>query len=99
MDLEQLSKHSTHTATSLRMRLALCGLVIAWLTAVPVFAEPSLSGAGVPVRFHGETLFTLQTGLANIDTASRAAAIEKRLDRLTHATLSVIDSLRVEDHE
>ncbi|MDH5739834.1 MAG: mechanosensitive ion channel family protein [Nitrospira sp.] len=94
-----MSKHSPHTATSLRMRLALCGLVMAWLTAVPVFAESSLSGAGVPVRFHGETLFTLQTGLANVDTASRAAAIEKRLDRLTHATLSVIDSLRVEDQE
>lgn len=99
MDLEQLSKHSPHSATSLRVRLALYSIVIAWLTAIPVFAEPSPSGAGVPVRFHGETLFTLQTGLANVDTTSRAAAIEKRLDRLTRATPSVIESLRVEDHE
>jgi len=99
MDLEQLSKHSPHSATSLRVRLALYSIVIAWLTAIPVFAEPSPSGAGVPVRFHGETLFTLQTGLANVDTTSRAAAIEKRLDRLTRGTPSVIESLRVEDHE
>lgn len=41
----------------------------------------------------------IQTGLANVDAASRAAAIEKRLARLTRATSSVIDSLRVEDHE
>jgi small-conductance mechanosensitive channel len=44
-------------------------------------------------------LFTLQTGLANVDAAVRAAAIEKRLGRLTRARPSVIDSLRVEDHE
>ncbi|MGE0471966.1 MAG: mechanosensitive ion channel family protein [Nitrospira sp.] len=70
-----------------------------WLTAAPIFAAPSVAGPGVPVRLHGQTLFTLQTGLANVDTASRAAAIEKRLDRLALAAPSVIDSLRVEDHE
>jgi small-conductance mechanosensitive channel len=81
------------------MPLAICGIVMAWLTAVPVFAEPSGSGSAVPVRLHGETLFTLQTGLANVDTASRAAAIEKRLARLAQASPDVIESLRVEDHE
>jgi small-conductance mechanosensitive channel len=70
-----------------------------WLTVAPIFAAPSAAGPGVPVRLHGETLFTLQTGLANVDTASRAAAIEKRLDRLALAAPSVIDTLRVEDHE
>jgi len=73
--------------------------LLSWLTGAPIFAAPSAAGPGVPVRLHGETLFTLQTGLANVDTASRAAAIEKRLDRLALAAPSVIDSLRVEDHE
>ncbi len=81
------------------MSLAICGIVMAWLTATPIFAAPSVAGPGVPVRLHGETLFTIQTGLANVDAASRAAAIEKRLARLTRATPSVIDSLRVEEHE
>ncbi|NJL16131.1 MAG: hypothetical protein HC938_01970 [Nitrospira sp.] len=75
------------------------GLIMAWLTAAPVFADPQGSGSAAPVRLHGETLFTLQTGLANVDTASRATAIEKRLDRLARAAPSVIESLRVEDHE
>lgn len=99
MDIEQLNGHKPHTASPCRMRLAIAGLVLAWLIAAPVFAEPPGSGSAVPVRLHGETLFTLQTGLANVDTASRAAAIEKRLDRLTRAAPSVIESLRVEDHE
>ncbi len=83
----------------LRIPFAVCVALLFWLTAAPIFAAPSVAGPGVPVRLHGETLFTLQTGLANVDTASRAAAIEKRLDRLALAAPSVIDSLRVEDHE
>ncbi|MDH5348043.1 MAG: hypothetical protein OEW13_09060, partial [Nitrospira sp.] len=94
-----MSTHDSHTTRTHGLLLAICCAVMTGLTAVPAFADPSGSGSGVPVRFHGETLFTLQTGLANVDAASRAAAIEKRLDRLTHATPSVIDSLRVEDHE
>ena len=94
-----MNKLNPHTASSRKIRLAVFSLVMACLTAVPVFAEPSGSGSAVPVRLHGETLFTLQTGLANVDTASRAAAIEQRLDRLARAAPSVIDSLRVEDHE
>ena len=86
-------------AMGLRMPFAICVFLFSWLTAGLIFAAPSGSGPGVPVRLHGETLFTIQTGLANVDAASRAAAIEKRLDRLTRATPSVIDSLRVEDHE
>jgi small-conductance mechanosensitive channel len=74
-------------------------VLLSWLTAGSAFAESSGSGRGVPVRLHGETLFTIQTGLANVDAASRATAIEKRLGRLTRSTPSVIDSLRVEDHE
>lgn len=70
-----------------------------WLTAGPIFAAPSGSGSGVPVRLHGEPLFIIQTGLANVDAATRTAAIEKDLARLTWATPSVIDSLTVEDHE
>lgn len=69
------------------------------MIAGSVCAESAGSASGVPVRLHGETLFTIQTGLANVDAASRAAAIEKRLDRLARATPSVIESLRVEDHE
>ncbi|NGZ02692.1 MAG: hypothetical protein CV090_06545, partial [Nitrospira sp. WS238] len=81
------------------MPFALCAILCCWLTTPPVSAESQGSASGVPVRLHGETLFTIQTGLANVDAASRAAAIEKRLDRLTQASQSVIDSLRVEDHE
>lgn len=81
------------------MPLTICVFLCSWLTAGHIFAAPSGSGSDVPVRLHGETLFSLRTGLANVDAASRAAAIEKRLDRLTRATPSVIDSLRVEDHE
>ena len=84
---------------NLRIPFAVCVALLFWLTAAPIFAAPSVAGQGVPVRLHGQTLFTLQTGLANVDTASRAAAIEKRLDRLALAAPSVIDSLRVEDHE
>ncbi len=84
---------------NLRVRFATCVALCSWLTFGLIFAAPAGSGSGVPVRLHGETLFTIQTGLANVDAASRATAIEKRLVRLTRATPSVIDSLRVEDHE
>ena len=80
------------------MPFSICVFLLSWLIAVSVFAE-SPAGSGVPVRFQGETLFTIRTGLANVDAASRAAAIEKRLARLTRATPSVIESLKVEDHE
>lgn len=83
----------------LRTPFAICVFLFSWLTAGLIVAAPSGSDPGVPVRLHGETLFTIQTGLANVDAASRAAAIEKRLDRLSRATPPVIDSLRVEDHE
>ncbi|MDH5641392.1 MAG: hypothetical protein OEY28_08875, partial [Nitrospira sp.] len=63
------------------------------------YADPAQPDSGAPVRFNGETLFTIQTGLANIDPATRAAAIEKRLDRLAHSTPSPLDSLKIEDHE
>ena len=83
----------------LRIPFAICAFLWSCLIAVPIFAASSGAGSGIPVRLHGETLFTIQTGLANVDAASRAAAIEKRLARLTRATASVIESLRVEDHE
>ena len=94
-----MSSRNSLFAMDLRIPFAICVLLLCWLTAVPLFAESPGSGSGVPVRLHGETLFTLRTGLANVDAVSRAAAIEKRLARLTRATPSVIDSLRVEDHE
>ena len=94
-----MSNRNSLSTTGLRIPFALCVVLLSWLTAAPIFAAPSVAGPGVPVRLHGETLFTIQTGLANVDAASRAAAIEKRLARLTRATPSVIDSLRVEDHE
>jgi small-conductance mechanosensitive channel len=94
-----LSSRNSLFAMDLRIPFAICVLLLCWLTAVPVVAESPGSGSGVPVRLHGETLFTLRTGLANVDAVSRAAAIEKRLARLTRATPSVIESLRVEDHE
>lgn len=81
------------------MPFALCAILCCWLTTPPVSAESPGSASGVPVRLHGETLFTIHTGLANVDAAARAAAIERRLQRLTRATPSIIDSLRVEDHE
>lgn len=94
-----MSRHNVLFAMNLRVRFATCVALCSWLTFGLIFAAPAGSGSGVPVRLHGETLFTIQTGLANVDAASRATAIEKRLVRLTRATPSVIDSLRVEDHE
>lgn len=60
--------------------------------------QPSLDSSA-PVRFKGETLFVIHTGLASIDPAARAAAIEKRLERLAHSNPSVIEGLTIEDHE
>lgn len=94
-----MSNRDSLFAMDLRIPSAVCVALLSWLTAAPIFAAPSVAGPGVPVRLHGETLFTIQTGLANVDATSRASAIEKRLDRLTRSTPSVIDSLRVEDHE
>lgn len=94
-----MSNRDSLFAVDLRIPFAACVALLSWLTTAPIFAAPSVAGPGVPVRLHGETLFTIQTGLANVDATSRAAAIEKRLDRLTRSTSSVIDSLRVEDHE
>jgi len=62
-------------------------------------AIPSSPNSGAPVQFNGDTLFSIQTGLANIDPATRAAAIEQRLERLARSEQSVLDSLRIEDHE
>ncbi len=81
--------------------LALSGLALLLLFAGLAYADPtpSDSGSGAPVRFQGETLFTIQTGLANVDPATRATAIEKRLERLAHSEPSTLDSLKIEDHE
>ncbi|MCP9438427.1 MAG: mechanosensitive ion channel family protein [Nitrospira sp.] len=68
------------------------------LTGVARADQPFLD-SNAPVRFNGETLFVIHTGLADIDPAARAAAIEKRLERLAHVDPSIIDSLTIEDHE
>jgi len=65
----------------------------------PAYAIPASPDSGAPVRFNGDTLFTIQTGLANIDPGTRAAAIEQRLYRLAKSEHAVLDSLRIEDHE
>jgi small-conductance mechanosensitive channel len=79
--------------------LAICCGVMSLLVAVRPSADPSVPDSGAPVRINGQTLFTIHTGLADIDPASRAQAIEKRLARLLQAPASVIQSITVEDHE
>lgn len=97
--IEQLNSCNSLFSIGRWIPFAICMFLSYWLTAGHIFAAPSGSGSGVPVRLHGETLFISQTELANVDAAARTAAIEKRLARLTWATPYVIDSLIVEDHE
>jgi len=87
------------TDPCLRYFTAIGVLALFLLFISPAYAIPTSPNSGAPVRFNGETLFTIQTGLANIDPATRAAAIEKRLDRLARSERSTLDSLRIEDHE
>ena len=78
-----------------------------WVFVLTLLLAPSpgILGAesppepGAVVQFDGRPLFTVHTGLAKIDPATRAAAIEKRLARLRESPISVIESLTVEDHE
>ena len=86
-------------AMGFRTSIAVGVALFSWLTAAPVFPESSGSSPGVPVRLHGETLFTIQTGLADFDALSRAAAIEKRLDRLAQTPAATVIEVAVQDHE
>lgn len=88
-----------NTGPYLRHVTAMSVMALFLLFIGPAYAIPTSPGSGAPVRFKGETLFTVQTGLANIDPAMRAAAIEKRLDRLARSERATLDSLRIEDHE
>jgi small-conductance mechanosensitive channel len=81
---------STVVCTS--MILVLC--FSSWL-----LAATSTPGSAASVAIDGQPLFTIHTGLANIDPTARAQAIEKRLARLRESPASVIESLTVEDHE
>ena len=81
------------------MLLAICCVVMSSLIAARLSADPAAPATGAPVQINGQTLFTIHTGLADIDPASRAQAIEKRLARLLQAPASVIQSIAVEDHE
>lgn len=91
---------------SLRRSLCAPRLYLTWYVMTLVLTltvsagadQPSLDSSA-PVRFKGETLFVIHTGLASIDPAARAAAIEKRLERLAHSNPSVIEGLTIEDHE
>ena len=88
---QELSRRST--------LLAICCIVMSLLITPRLSADPSTPATGAPVQVNGQTLFTIHTGLANIDPASRAVAIEQRLARLLQAPTSVIQSITVEDHE
>jgi small-conductance mechanosensitive channel len=76
--------------------MRLC-LLLPLLIVLTLDAAPPVSGA--PVHIGDQTIFTIYTGLANIDPAARAQAIETRLARLTQAHPSIIRSITVEDHE
>ena len=76
-----------------------CFLFLSLLLTPGLYADPSSSRPGVPVRLGDQTLFTIHTGLANFDAAARAQAIETRLARLTKAHRSIIQNITVEDHE
>ena len=89
----------TRTCYCIWAPFAFCFIFSSWLATTDLLASPSTADSGTPVRFNQETLFTIQTGLGDFDSASRAAAIEKRLDRLAHAPDSSIPELAVEDQE
>ena len=83
---------SWSTVVCTTMILVLC--CSSWL-----LAATSTPGSAASVAIDGQPLFTIHTGLANIDPTARAQAIEKRLARLRESPASVIESLTVEDHE
>jgi hypothetical protein len=79
--------------------MALSVLALLLLFTGLTYADSTLPDSGAPVRFNGETLFTIHTGLADITPATRAEAIEKRLDRLARSAPSTLSSLKIEDRE
>ncbi|WP_455389245.1 mechanosensitive ion channel family protein [Petrachloros mirabilis] len=83
----------------IRSLAALSNLLLPLLIVSTLDAAPPPSVSAAPVHIGDQTVFTIHTGLANIDAAARAQAIETRLARLTQAHPSIIQSIAVEDHE
>jgi len=79
-------------------RVACCVVFLQFLV-LPLHAAPYSSDTGTPVHIGDQTVFTIHTGLANIDASARAQAIETRLARLIKAHPSIIQRIAVEDHE
>jgi len=96
--LKNRPRHLRQHVLSLRTIGAFWAVLLLLLSTGIVHADYA-HNSGAPVRFNGQTLFSIQTGLANVDPSIRAAAIEKRLQRLARSERSVLDSLRIEDHE
>jgi len=84
---------------SIRSLAVLSNLLLPLLIVSTLEAAPSPSLSSAPVHIGDQTVFTIHTGLANIDAAARAQAIETRLARLAQAHSSIIQSIAVEDHE
>lgn len=63
------------------------------------YADQQIGESAAPVRLLGQTLFLVRTGLADVPPEARAAAIEKRLQRLVQSNPSLLRNLAIEDHE
>ncbi len=81
----------------IRFVVALSSLLLLLSISSTLDAAPPVSE--VPVRIGDQTIFTIHTGLGNIDPATRAEAIEARLARLAQAPTSTIQRITVENHE
>ncbi|MEP6933813.1 MAG: mechanosensitive ion channel domain-containing protein [Nitrospirota bacterium] len=82
---------------SIRSVAALSTLLLLFPIVSTLDAAPPVSEA--LVRIGDQTIFTIHTGLGNIDPATRAEAIEARLARLAQAPTSTNQRITVEDHE
>lgn len=57
------------------------------------------AGAGVPVRFRGAILFSLDRPIGTRSIEDRAATIERRLSRVAEGDPALLDTLRVVERE
>jgi len=62
-------------------------------------AAPVPKPAGVPVTFHGTTLFEIYSGIGSFTPRERAEVIEERLVRLSQDPQASLDDVRVSDVE
>ncbi len=77
------------------LTLALAPVALAAQEAAPT--EATEAAEPVPVRFRGVTLFDLNRGIGALDSAARAAAIERRLAAAAEDADAGLDSLRTID--